>query len=162
MNVTSPRMPCNVAPDDAMFERLSRHPFRALLARCSVATTAAVFSMSVVLSLLIGLMAIVPAGLNSWVSPGDLLSLPLVALLIGFIAALIGIVPALVICVPLWAMLLRWRSGDWLSFACVGAAPGLALLAWEAEMGIAFLLYGIPCSATVWWLVRRWSRSDQV
>lgn len=162
MNVYTPSMSPTVAPDEVTLERLARRDFSELLWRCVVAAAAAVFSVPFAVTLLISLALMFPALLNSWVSHGDMLSFPLVAMLIAFVAALIGIVPALLVCVPLWALLLRCQAGGWLSFACVGAVPGLMLLAWETELGLAFLLYGIPCGLMVWWLVRRWACSDQV
>lgn len=162
MNVHASSMSRTVAPGEAMLERLARRDFPELLWRCVVAAAAAVFSVPFAVTLLISLALMFPALLNSWASHGDTLSFPLVAMLIAFVAALIGLAPALLICVPLWALLLRSQTGGWLSFACAGAVPGLMLLAWETELGLAFLLYGIPCSLMVWWLVRRWACSDQV
>ncbi len=145
--------------DEALFERASQLRYRDLLRRCIEAAAVAVFSSPMAVTLVLGPAWLMYTGTPlSW----ELLALPLAALQIGFIAALIGILPALLMCAPLWALLLRWRAGDVISFAGVGALPGLLLMAWESEVGIVFLLYGVPASAMCWWLLKRWLRSDGV
>jgi hypothetical protein len=145
--------------DEALFERVSQLHYGALLKRCIRATSVSVFSSPVVVSLVLGPLWFMHIG-----RPLSLewLLLPVAALQVGFIAALIGILPALLICAPLWALLLRWRAGDVISFAGVGALPGLLLMAWESEVGIAFLLYSVPASMMCWSLLGRWLRSEGV
>jgi hypothetical protein len=153
------RVQIGAAGDDSLFERVSQLRYSELLRRCIRATSVSVFSSPMAVSLVLGPFWFMSAGMPlSW----EWLLLPLAALKVGIIAALIGILPALLMCAPLWALLLRWRAGDVISFAGVGALPGILLMAWESEVGIAFLLYGVPASAMCWWLLKRWLRSDGV
>lgn len=160
MNATElARVQIDVAGDETLFERVSQLRYGELLRRCIRAASVSVFSSPVVVSLVLGPFWFMHMG-----RPLSLewLLLPVAALQVGFFAALIGILPALLMCAPLWALLLRWRAGDVISFAGVGALPGLLLMAWESEVGIVFLLYGVPASAMCWWLLRRWLRSEGV
>lgn len=142
--------------DEALFERASQLPYPDLLGRCILATVMVVFTSPMAVTLALGPIWFLYAGVSwSW----ELLALPLAALQIGFFAALLGILPALLVCAPLWALLLRWQAGSYLSFAAVGALPGLLLMSWENALGVAFLIYGVPASAMCWWLLARWVRS---
>lgn len=54
-----------------------------------------------------------------------------------------GLLPALVFGAPLYAFLLRHRRATYLSAACVGVLPGLALLAFDQSFAFLFLVYGV-------------------
>ncbi|MFC0682554.1 hypothetical protein ACFFGH_32385 [Lysobacter korlensis] len=70
-------------------------------------------------------------------------------------AVLLGLVPALVWGAPAYAALAAQGRESFLSATIVGALPGLLILPAERQLGVLFILFGVPVALCTHALARR-------